>query len=278
MARIRSVKPEFWKSEAIARLSHRERLTFIALWSYVDDNGVGRDVPQLIAGELFALEPDPREALANVRGDLARLADEGRITRYTVDGKAYLHITNWHEHQRIDKPNKPRYPGPDDPSAAPTCGYGDPRDTLATPSRGSSESPPPEQWSSGTEEQGAEENPSSSLALRGERRPDPFDSFWAQYPRKVGKVAARKAYLKARRSVDHDTIMAGVIRYADDPTREPAFTAHPSTWLNEGRWEDEGPVRPAGQLALGSTRPSTADQRAMQGLALVEHFRRQEGA
>lgn len=276
MARIRSVKPEFWKSEVIARLSHRERLTFIALWSYVDDNGVGRDVPQLIAGELFALEPDPRETLANVRGDLARLSEEGRITRYTVDGKPYLHITNWDEHQRIDKPNKARYPDPDDPAAVPTCGYGDPHDTSATPSRESSESPRLEQGNRGAGEQGIEEKPSSSLALRDERRPDPFDAFWAQYPRKVGKTAARKAYLKARRSAEHDTIMAGVFRYADDPTRDPGFTAHPSTWLNEGRWEDEGPVRP-GQLALAA-RPSTTDTKVATTLQLAERMRLRDQA
>ncbi len=158
MARIRSVKPEFWKSVAIARLPHRTRLAFIALWSYVDDNGVGRDVPQLIHGELFALEPDPREALANVREDLARLSDEGRITRYTVGGKPYLHITNWDEHQRIDKPNKPRYPGPDDPGASVTCGYGGSREDPATPSRDPRDSPEQtqrlEQGSRGAGEQG----------------------------------------------------------------------------------------------------------------------------
>lgn len=171
MARIRSIKPEFWRSTTIARLSHRERLTFIALWSYVDDNGVGRDIPQIFAGECFALEPDPREALANVQRDLARLSEEGRITRYTVAGKPYLHITNWHEHQRIDKPNKPRYPGPDDPGAALTCDYGESREDAATPARESREGyeqvPLLEQGNRGAGEQGIppEAAPGATLAL-----------------------------------------------------------------------------------------------------------------
>jgi hypothetical protein len=116
VARIRSIKPEFWKSETIAALPIRTRLTFIGLWSYVDDNGVGIDSFKLIAAELYGLEDDPREARDNTRECLARLADARLITRYTLDGKRYIRITNWDEHQRIDRPNKPRYPLPTDPT------------------------------------------------------------------------------------------------------------------------------------------------------------------
>ena len=40
--RIRSIKPEFWTSDDITALAVDDRLLFIGLWSYVDDNGVGR--------------------------------------------------------------------------------------------------------------------------------------------------------------------------------------------------------------------------------------------
>jgi DNA-binding transcriptional MocR family regulator len=43
---------------------------------------------------------------------------------------------------------------------------------------------------------------------------DEFDAFWQQYPRKVGKKAARTAYAKARAVADADTILNGVMRYA----------------------------------------------------------------
>jgi hypothetical protein len=119
MARIRTVKPDFWKSESIAALPFRTRLTFIGLWTYVDDNGVGLDSYKLIAAELFGLEDDPREARANVREDLARLHSAGRITRYTVGSKRYFAVVNWDEHQKIDKPGRPRYPGPGNEDAAP---------------------------------------------------------------------------------------------------------------------------------------------------------------
>jgi len=37
--RIRSIKPEFWKSETVAALSPLARLLFIGLWNYADREG-----------------------------------------------------------------------------------------------------------------------------------------------------------------------------------------------------------------------------------------------
>jgi hypothetical protein len=65
-----------------------------------------------------------------------------------------------------------------------------------------------------------------------------FEEFWNAYPRKVGKQAALKAFEKALRNAKVQEIIAGARRYADDPNRVDAFTAHPTTWLNAGRWND----------------------------------------
>jgi hypothetical protein len=65
-----------------------------------------------------------------------------------------------------------------------------------------------------------------------------FDLFWKYYPIKVGKAAALKAWLKAIKIESADEILAGAIRYADDPNRHPSFTAHAATWLNAQRWND----------------------------------------
>lgn len=149
MARIRSVKPDYWKSEDIAQLSWDARLVFIALWSYVDDNGVGRDNERLITAELFALEEDPAATIAKVSRILDELSRGLRITRYTHEGKAYLYVNGW-EHQRIDRPNKPRYPLPTDDGCTPlTSGNMDSREDAAQPSRKSRDTP-----SSGAVEQG----------------------------------------------------------------------------------------------------------------------------
>ncbi len=71
--------------------------------------------------------------------------------------------------------------------------------------------------------------------------PDPrFTEFWAVYPRRVGKPRARKAWRAAmRRRDDPDLIIKAAVRYRDDPRRDPEYTAHPSTWLNDERYNDE---------------------------------------
>jgi hypothetical protein len=59
------------------------------------------------------------------------------------------------------------------------------------------------------------------------------------------------------------------MRYRNDPNREPEFTAHPATWLNAGRWDDD-PLPP--RRTNGSAVPAS-DQRTMMAM---EWARRQE--
>jgi allantoicase len=67
---------------------------------------------------------------------------------------------------------------------------------------------------------------------------DEFAEFWAKFPRRVAKVAAMKAYVKARKSATADEIIAGIDRYM---AHKPAYAdwCHPTTFLSQGRWLDE---------------------------------------
>lgn len=66
-----------------------------------------------------------------------------------------------------------------------------------------------------------------------------FDTFWATYPRRTGKGAARVAFTKAIAKVGVDAVIAGAARLRDDPNRDPEYTPHPATWLNQERWDDD---------------------------------------
>lgn len=131
--RIRSIKPEFWRSQDVSRLAIEDRLLFIGLWSYVDDNGVGEDRVPMIAADLFAddIERDPSETFARVSRGLARLSEGGQIVRYSVDGRDYFEVRRWKDHQRIDKPGKARLPHYDAEVAALREGSRDSREILA---------------------------------------------------------------------------------------------------------------------------------------------------
>lgn len=80
-----------------------------------------------------------------------------------------------------------------------------------------------------------------------------FDDFWGDYPRKVGKDAARKAWRRAvARAESPDAIRAGLRKHLPAlKSTEVRFQPHPATWLNEGRWQDETP--PAGGNGNGGS-------------------------
>ena len=90
---------------------------------------------------------------------------------------------------------------------------------------------------------------------------DLFDKFWAAYPRKAGKVAARKAFAAAARSVGGQVIVDGARRFAGDPNLpEKQFIPHPATWLSRGSWDDEAlPARATSAASAAAVAPSSAD-------------------
>lgn len=261
MARIRSIKPDFFTSETIAALPLSARLTFIGLWGYVDDNGVGLDNEMLINAAIWPLEEDPLETLARTREDLATLSRMGLVTRYRDSRKGYLFVSSWDEHQKVDHPRKPRFPRPEDPGCEPAsaCEYDDSPEDLANDSRDSREDLAPEQGA-GSREQGK----IKTIGRQAGRAPEPgsdndpdFVAFWDAYPRKVGKGDARKAWksaLKWKHADPKDLIVASE-RFRDDPRRpqEPKYVPHASKWLNGERWieqlddsgqDDGGPAVP----------------------------------
>ena len=69
--------------------------------------------------------------------------------------------------------------------------------------------------------------------------PPGFTEFWEKYPLRTAKPAARKAFIKAIKSTPLETIIAGAANYASDPNRDPRYTAHAATWLNNERWNDD---------------------------------------
>jgi hypothetical protein len=65
-----------------------------------------------------------------------------------------------------------------------------------------------------------------------------FDEFWKEYPRKLDKGAAFRAFKSALKRAKFEDILAGAIAYRNDPTRKPEFTKYPATWLNADAWEN----------------------------------------
>lgn len=109
VARIRTIKPSFFESEDVAVLPFRARLLWIGLWTHCDDEGRTKDNVRLIKAWIWPLD---QVTLRDIDEDLAILAGAGRIVRYEADGQRYLEITNWREHQSINKPTPSKIPPP----------------------------------------------------------------------------------------------------------------------------------------------------------------------
>lgn len=108
MARIRSVKPEFWTAEQVMELSRDARLAFIGLWNFCDDAGIHPASEKTLKAELF---PGDDLTSADVRRMIDELLANGLLTEYEIEGKGYWQVTGWH-HQKIDQPTF-KHPTPD---------------------------------------------------------------------------------------------------------------------------------------------------------------------
>lgn len=75
---------------------------------------------------------------------------------------------------------------------------------------------------------------------------DSFNRFWSVYPRKVAKASAEKAFRRVMKKADApniDDLVGAVEAYASTIT-DIQFCAHPATYLNQRRWEDNLATKP----------------------------------
>lgn len=101
MARIRTLKPTIWESEQVSDVSVEARLTFIGLITQADDHGRLKGSPKLVRSKVFPYDDHP---LQKVSEWLRELAEEGLIVWFKVNGKEYIELPTWHDHQRVSHP------------------------------------------------------------------------------------------------------------------------------------------------------------------------------
>lgn len=106
MARIRSIKPEFWSDKKIASLSHSAALFFIGLWNFCDDEGKFDYDPEALSLRLPIFRPE------NIRLWLGKLSALGLLEVGSLSAQhplsngsatAWGRVANW-SHQRINRP------------------------------------------------------------------------------------------------------------------------------------------------------------------------------
>jgi hypothetical protein len=216
MARIRTIKPEFFTSEDIVQLSPLARLLYIALWCEADKEG------RLVWKPLtFKLRYFPGDAC-----DIKALCDEitaaGMVRLY---GNGYAVIPAFKAHQHINpRESDSQLPDPDASS------------TRA--SRVGTRHSPDSDAQGGREGKEIKEHASG----RDASEPPGFASFWQAWPsgdRKQAKGKCLEAWKKARVEPDAALVLAHVEQMKAGAWRRDngAFVPQPLTYLNQRRWE-----------------------------------------
>lgn len=96
MARIRTIKPEFFTSEDIVSLTPLARLFYVSLWCESDREGRFEWKPRT-----FKLRYLPGDD-CNVEQLAKELTDAGLVVLYEVDGKTFAEIPSFKKHQIIN--------------------------------------------------------------------------------------------------------------------------------------------------------------------------------
>jgi hypothetical protein len=215
VARIRTIKPEFFTSEDIVELSAFARLLYIAIWCEADKEGRLVWKPKTLKMRYFPADTVDVDALG------AELTKAGLIVLY---GDGYAHIPSFKAHQHINpRESESQLPAPDASSTRQArVGTRQARDSDV---------------------QGGREGKGKEGVRDASRQDERFARFWDAYPSKVGKDAARKAFDK--RNPDDELVAQMLAAIAtqkqSDRWRKDGgqFIPNPSTWLNQARWEDE---------------------------------------
>lgn len=262
MARIRTIKPEFWLSESLAGLSEHARLLAIALLNHSDDCGYFLANHHLVKAACFPFQ----ESSSNVLGSLQELSGIGYIEIRECDGKSIGHICKFLDHQRINKPQKSKLEpifcsfasensiSRNATGTLPECYR---NTTVLEQGTGSMEV----EHGSGTEELEVEHGKEFSLSVsetetgRVDYSSD-FDKFWEVYPkqRRTKKQEAYRKWKQALKRADSRLLIQRALDYSNSDQGRSEFAVMPSVWLNGAMWEDSAE-------AWVRTSKTTADRR-----------------
>ena len=113
MARIRTIKPEFWEDEKIGCLSHGARLLFLCSLNLCDDSGLLRWNAIYLASHAFTYDDIKLETIEKWMNELID-NDLVYVYRAGKTQQPIAWIINFLKHQKIDKPQPSKFQPPQD--------------------------------------------------------------------------------------------------------------------------------------------------------------------
>lgn len=274
MTRLRNRirKAGFYSDGELLRWHRDKRETYAGLWSLAEDSGCLEDDP---FGWKLAIWPAPADADITVEIITAwrdELVSAGKLIPYEVDGKRYLSIRSFHNHERPTNPQQSDLPLPPwvvcegkegtakDRKRWSRCSYrvvaelvparsGVCTDSVQSENGVCTSSPVLPCTALPCTALPGEDLLSTAIAVD-----DGFGAFWAVYPRHENRKRSESAW---RRLTKGERILAtGVAeimaKLVAAGHKERRYVPIATTFLNGKRWEDWREGVPAGWEAPGA--------------------------
>jgi hypothetical protein len=223
MARIRALKPDFFKDEDLATLPYEARILYSGLWCYADKAGRLEDRPKYLKAEIFPYDNINIEKFLNLlcQPNIQDRPEKVFIRRYTVNERKYIDIPEFLKHQSPHHTEKesvfPSFNG--ELTVIGTLKKNDRRDAhISYPI-------------------------SKSLSESKSLLKNKFEIFYKSYPKKKAKIEAEKAFSKLN---PDDTLLNAMLSAIDKAKKSEdwmkdkgRYIPYPATWINAKRWLDE---------------------------------------
>ncbi len=225
MARIRSLKPDFFKDEDLATLPFEARLLFEGLWCLSDREGRLEDRPKYIKAEIFPYDDVPVDKLLELLSNpkIKDRPDKSFIRRYSVNNKKYIEIFEFLKHQSPHNTEKES----DLPAFNGVI-------TVTSPLKNNDKPDDSESYPKPV---------NLNLNNKSLLKEDQFEIFWKLYPKRKNKGQAEKAFKKV---APDEQLMERILTSIEQAKKSEQwlkengqFIPYPATWLSAKGWEDE---------------------------------------
>jgi hypothetical protein len=271
MARIRTIKPEFFRHYDLFQLEKETelpiRIAFIGLWTVADREGRFKWRPEALKVECL-----PYDIL-----DFSRVLDalmtRGFICSYASNGEQFGYIPSFLKHQVINNRERPSFLP--NPLECDTSTRG-PRDSDAW-SKSLCKVKEEKEKEKEKEKEGDKYTAASPLCELGKscngkmtECTESFSKFWVAYPRHdpTRKEALKSWCRQFRAGLAIESILKWISE-AKTIWDNPKFIPQPTTWLNQRRWEGDLPAKDKKngiiQKTLIGDPGSTSEQRNSRG-------------
>lgn len=235
----RILKDSICTSETLNGLSWFEEVFWYRLIVTCDDFGRMDARTTILKSRMFPLKP----MVTNKAIELAlkKLSTVGLVALYEFEGRPYLQLVTWMKHQQ-KRATHSKYPAPniicnqlisnDINCNQMKSNVFEKREYENTRNENTRNTPLTPQEGEGASEQLA-----------------PFEIFWKEYPKKVAKQYALKAWMRIQPSKELLERMLKALaeqKQSEQWRKENGrYIPNPATWLNGGYWENETapPVR-----------------------------------